>query len=379
MSQPSKLRAAGLSGLPVTAPKAAHESWIDLLRGMAALVVFVGHARGAYFCEWSELSPADKNIFTAIIYTFSFFRREAVIVFFVLSGYLVGGGAIEKARSGTFSLRHYLCARTARIYVVLIPALLLTAACDYLSGSWDPMRNSIGNFFGNLANLQTITLPEYGTNTPLWSLSLEWWYYLVFGCAMKFYASFTTPVSATSKIATGAILAVSLCVLGWSLLLRLFPVWLSGALVKRGSSQKSVTIIIVAVMLFVGAVLLSAKVRHIHLNYAVGAASAFLLYAIKGQQIPSVLARRLFHHLASVSYSLYLMHYPLAIAFATLWASTRHTQIGLAGWFEFFGFLGCIFSICVAMYWLFERHTNAVRSHLLRLTEATKGPQPALP
>ena len=33
---------------------------------------------------------------------------------------------------------------------------------------------------GNLFFLQTIFVPPFGSNAPLWSLSFEFWYYLLF-------------------------------------------------------------------------------------------------------------------------------------------------------------------------------------------------------
>ncbi len=48
-----------------------------------------------------------------------------VVVFFVLSGFLVGGAVIERARGGKAFMRNYLIDRTSRIYVVLVPTILL--------------------------------------------------------------------------------------------------------------------------------------------------------------------------------------------------------------------------------------------------------------
>jgi peptidoglycan/LPS O-acetylase OafA/YrhL len=38
-------------------------------------------------------------------------------------------------------------------------------------------------FVGNLAFLQTIAVPIFGTNGPMWSLANEFWYYLIFPLA----------------------------------------------------------------------------------------------------------------------------------------------------------------------------------------------------
>ena len=41
-------------------------------------------------------------------------------------------------------------------------------------------RLGIGNFLGNLSFLQTILVPTFGSNGPLWSLANEFWYYVLF-------------------------------------------------------------------------------------------------------------------------------------------------------------------------------------------------------
>jgi peptidoglycan/LPS O-acetylase OafA/YrhL len=47
---------------------------------------------------------------------------EAVLLFFVLSGFLVGGRIIRRAKSRTFSLKDYSVDRCSRILLPLIPA-----------------------------------------------------------------------------------------------------------------------------------------------------------------------------------------------------------------------------------------------------------------
>jgi hypothetical protein len=88
---------------------------LDLLRAGAALTVFVHHA----------------NLYELDAGAFSWFRRDighsAVVVFFVLSGYVIMGTLGEQR-----SARDYVVKRAARIYSVVVPALLLTYAIDLL-------------------------------------------------------------------------------------------------------------------------------------------------------------------------------------------------------------------------------------------------------
>lgn len=92
-----------------------HYWWIDLLRFLAAFVVMAGHARGSFLAEYSVL-PQDQH--TPIVFGFYFLTRlgfEAVMIFFVLSGFLVGGKAVERITEGTFRAKQYAIDRFARI------------------------------------------------------------------------------------------------------------------------------------------------------------------------------------------------------------------------------------------------------------------------
>ena len=131
---------------------------------------------------------------------------EAVIIFFVLSGYLVGGIASARASIGKFSLMDYAVDRVARLYVALLPALLLTALLDAVATNWfadigffthtHPMiqqkvnsapylnNMSLSSFISNALMLQTIVTPSFGSNDPLWTISLEFWFYAVFGIGL---------------------------------------------------------------------------------------------------------------------------------------------------------------------------------------------------
>ena len=68
-----------------------HFLWLDATRFIAAFMVLFSHSRNDFFLPYGELPTDDKGIFTAIFYALGRLGHEAVIVFFVLSGFLVGG------------------------------------------------------------------------------------------------------------------------------------------------------------------------------------------------------------------------------------------------------------------------------------------------
>jgi peptidoglycan/LPS O-acetylase OafA/YrhL len=181
---------------------------LDALRGFAAFSVLLNHWRDALFVDYSQLS--HPNPLVAGAYLLARLGHQWVIVFFVLSGYLVGGGVLRSVREGHWSWRGYLFKRLTRLYIVLVPALILGGAVDWAgmhlpgtdavyagkAGMHDLMTDvhstlNLPTLAANFVFLQTITppgmggheIPTLGSNRPLWSLSNEFWYYLAFPMA----------------------------------------------------------------------------------------------------------------------------------------------------------------------------------------------------
>ena len=64
--------------------------------------------------------------------------HQAVLVFFVLSGYFVGGSVVDGFQRRRFSWTGYGIARLSRLWTVLLPALLLTLVLDTLGTQFSP-------------------------------------------------------------------------------------------------------------------------------------------------------------------------------------------------------------------------------------------------
>ncbi len=69
-----------------------------------------------------------KGVFLNLVYFITNLGHEAVVVFFVLSGFLIGGNLTDSMRRGSFDLVRYLIARFTRVYIVYLPALIVTEA-----------------------------------------------------------------------------------------------------------------------------------------------------------------------------------------------------------------------------------------------------------
>lgn len=133
------------------------------------------HYRGAFFEDYAHLEASSRSVGTMAFFFMTRLGQEAVLLFFVLSGFLVGGRIIEKVRGGTFSVSHYALDRSCRILIPLFSALLLVAVQWIVTGenfSWICL-------LGNMLSLQGVFVVP--ATEPLWSLSYEVWFYILAG------------------------------------------------------------------------------------------------------------------------------------------------------------------------------------------------------
>ena len=176
---------------PVVQGKLAFSQWLDLIRWLAALAVVLAHTGNRFFIRLTSLNTADRSI---PFYSFTFlagFGHQAVIIFFVLSGYLVGGGLWKEAqKSHSINLPRYLLKRVTRLCIVIYPALLLVLLLNLLgiytfhgivNGVYSTKALHSLRFTDLTCNagfLQTGLCEPYGDNGALWSLYNEFWYYI---------------------------------------------------------------------------------------------------------------------------------------------------------------------------------------------------------
>src|ERR1035438_8094589 len=78
-----------------------HLYWLDWLRFTAALMVVATHARGGNWVEWARLDAACRTKVVAVFFAMTRAGSEWVTVFFVLSGFLVGGKVLDRAMKGS--------------------------------------------------------------------------------------------------------------------------------------------------------------------------------------------------------------------------------------------------------------------------------------
>lgn len=198
--------------VPAIAALDTNESlFLDLIRALAAFFVVIDHAPTLF-----DMPRAPR------------WGHEAVIVFFVLSGYVISYVAATRERTPHV----FVVARLARLWSVLIPAMMLTVACEIIGRTLgtDPRGFStapidypfirIGAVLVFLS--ETWVSVQAMSNGVVWSLCAEFWYYMLFAAWL-----FIPPGS------TRMVLLVAFALLSGFKAMLLLPIWLMGVALHR--------------------------------------------------------------------------------------------------------------------------------------------------
>lgn len=314
--------------------------------------------------------------------------RDAVMVFFVMSGFLVGGKAMELLRAPDLD-RHwqrFLVDRVSRIFVVLWPVLLLSAACLFAvlaiapnapfvrSSNWSealyfPLASdlSVLRWIGAALLLNNFGISTIQIDGPLWSLSYEWYYYLAALAIVLLVRRHFTPATVL-LIGLVAVLAILSHKFSPSLL-PMGSAWLFGAAAReifdRGwlndrrvfwlSTAAAIGSIIARDLGYCGLI-------------AVGCFVAILISNRFWQSFS--FAAKQGAVLSGFSYSLYLVHFPLLTVVAAVVVKSGDrlpaTPLSLLLW-------AAVSSMLVVCAWAFssvtEAKTHVVRRWMLRWVE----------
>jgi peptidoglycan/LPS O-acetylase OafA/YrhL len=361
---------------------------LDVARGLAALAVVFGHLRSFVFISYGELK--SPGIVDTVVWTATGVAHQAVTVFFVLSGFFISRSILLDDAKGGFSWPIYLIKRLSRLWTVLVPCLIATLLCDrigialagsqfydgqlfglYSSGptvatggaSLDPLT-----FLGNVLFLQDILVPTFGSNGPLWSLSYEFWYYMMF------------PLMYLGVRRLGWLTAINLVIL---ILLILFVgkdiamsgvIWLGGAFSyiayeKRWGYRffRNPLTMPLGAGLFILSVIWSKSGGNptFYRDLPVGIATVLLVSLLAARQSSSLIYHKFGKTIAEASYSIYLVHFPfLALLAAGLLHYTKFSN-SITGYLVFLGLGTVTLSYCFSIYWLFERNTGRVRRYCM--------------
>ncbi|HZS84587.1 MAG TPA: acyltransferase [Stellaceae bacterium] len=353
----------------------AQRFYLDLVRASAAMMVLFGHA--AHFF-WPQSFMAR-----------GWLQGLGVYLFFLISGFLISFSVFEKRDDPNYGFRSYFIDRLCRIYSAFLPALIFVALLDALSVdspfyAWRRDYN-LQTWIGNLFMLQDfpafqvlrrLGVPDnqwfiapFGTARPFWTISIEWWIYMLFGGIVLVWLR-------RGRLGRGAMLALGFAAIepayhfvgGYDECLTLL--WIAGmgasllfwnlpALARRWPALDGRRLhraaLIVAAAAAVSIIGRLFSNRSELLEFQIGLFIGVLLFALLialgfvQNRIPRIVVR-LVGFIAGYSYSLYLTHHTL-LEFLAIRFGDRH---GSAAMF----WLVVIAANGLAMvFWvLFERH-----------------------
>ncbi|MFD5812150.1 acyltransferase family protein [Rhodococcus aetherivorans] len=366
-----------LGGTPVA--RRQNQS-LEAIRGIAAVLVVAAHARYFYYLESGSPTSGNSQLEQILLFPTSF-GREAVAVFFVLSGYFVGGQVVREVFAGRFTPRVFVAKRLSRFWLVLVPGLLVTALVDGLSRSLFSVdyvvvqgrdSSSLATALCNVGFLMDGRCETFGSNESLWSLGYEFWFYILFAAFVVGVVSIIRKAYLPAMVGLGVAVA-AVMIFGAHLLL-LIPAWVLGVGVAalRDSGFLSMRLrkwrfavagasVAVLGLMFATLVPTGLPVKYAIVGFAV--APLVLVLATLDPKGP-VWLRPIFGFLVwmgSWSFTLYVFHLPfvmLMVAFLT----SRSIE---ASWFMCYGIVVAALACAYPMYWVGEAYTNRVRNWAL--------------
>lgn len=345
----------------------SHLPWIDALRFIAAFLVLFTHCRHDFFLRYDQLDPSQQDPITFLFYTIGRLDPEAVIVFFVISGFLVGGIGLERIKNGTFRLLDYAVNRTVRIGLPLLGATVIFGVVTFFTEAQWSWAVAAGNLF----SLQGIFVDPLVP--PFWSLSYEVWFYiLLFAIGLTF----------TRHRGWGLVLFV-VCCLVFAVLNPLYLLcWLMGAVAWLSRPRRSNKLVLLGSMIGVTVCLMLSQMTmgsealpmDITLSHDVVTVLLCFAFCVLVQQAvllpppfkPGCLnlawrVERAFSHLADFSYTLYLAHrIVMLVVFQYIFTKYEGTVSGV-DLARFSALLIGVILVCYLIYLLSERHTARVR------------------
>lgn len=356
----------------------AYSSYLDLVRCCGAFAVFLEHLASYPF---SRDTPASNHPLLAALGDYG---NTAVIIFFVLSGYVIA--YVVSTRERTVSA--YTISRISRLYSVVIPALVLTCALDAIGQKLRPEFYEIPSVLWQPSSWQgylasAFFVNEYtalpfnglvpGTNSPFWSLSFEATYYVFAGLVWFLPLRFAVPMVVVLLAAAGRTISA------------LLPLWFLGVWVYAASQRLTSRLPVPAVLFMLSSAAIVALPqipqlaavnnfgayfpwghgpynRNLVLDYATAVAFAVQMVVVRQlltslQRLPLPLERAI-RWLGSITFPMYAMHYPVLCLFAALNPFERSSWPGIA--FVTAAVLAVVTLLSPACEWLRRRLRRAM-------------------
>lgn len=368
--------------------------FINISRWFAAFLVVISHLRNLILVDFKDVE--SNTVLTKALYFITGLGHEAVVIFFVISGFLVGGVTMRRWGKSGPDLYLYSSQRISRIYTVLIPALLVGLFLDVVGLNWfnasglysDPaqyhtasLKSAISatidlpTFLGNLFMMQGILTGNLGSNGPLWSLAYEWWYYCVF-------ALFGAGLTSIGKKRVGyMVLAFLLIVILPAKLVLWGAIWVLGIVAYFwvvSSKWRPHPLLGVGLFLFAmvcsriapnseGASSNGQLIFEFSKDFVLAFFYVLALVSMSRMSVRLPMAR-VHEFLAEFSYTTYLLHFPFmlfiaAVGYQALGLNFK-AQPSIYGVLYFIASIVLIYAYCYIFSLFTERYTSIVRKKL---------------
>jgi len=300
--------------------------FLDALRGLAALVVFLGHAK--FFLVPITLGEAIAGgailtIIAATIMQFFVYGHQAVILFIFLSGFWVAYSQMKRK----LNKKDFLKRRFTKVYLPYFFAILVGLAIDFVGRTflpvfYSPLVFTIESFFATVF-LYGSLYGAVGSNTPIMTVAIIIICYLLFLVFEKrLWLGFILGI-------IGTLTFVFYLPNPALLVLFYFIIWLMGAVTSKiyfggkrldlnalwkkvaAHALDLVGIVFILWVLYKNFVL-GFWYADLPEDIFIGLSMSWLVYRLLTTKIKLVIPK-FFNTLSDYSYSLYLIHYPIIV------------------------------------------------------------------
>lgn len=248
------------------------------------------------------------------------------------------------------------------------PALYQGAFFGLLTSGPDPSgdigaASRMTTLLGNTFFVQTIETPIYGTNSPLWSLANEFWYYVLFVLGLLAVAR-----NLPGALRIGACVAALVAFIHLPMHILLHGlIWLGGAVLAYVVQSGRLPVLprllaVMAVLALAGALLVVRFGALSGLGYfandaLVGATLVLVFMTITYRAALPKPRARFSGFTAEYSYTIYLVHFPIVMLIAAMGFAGQQVALTGTTFALFCAILGALNLLAYLFYWLFEAHT----------------------
>ena len=311
---------------------------ITVLRGLAALGVVFFHIRIFLWVGWNEIRDnshlyTEFDKITAWLSIPTPFMGECVLLFFVISGFCVH---LPHARNGgRLNIPTYAIRRFLRIYPPYLIAILLSVVVIAVLSESEIGDEPLFSVFMMLQNYLPVVNSQLSTNKSLWSIPTEVEFYLAYPIILIIY----------NKIGYRYCLVIIVILFFMSIFsylngdtwlafcsITFYPIWWSGVILadlyanNKLAKPPGLLIFVSLIFLIIGiSSYLVGSANSIAHRFTFGAFFIVLVwYSITMdfnlQKLGFIYT--IINTLGNMSYSLYLIHYPLLMLVGNIWFMT---------------------------------------------------------